>query len=124
MKVGVETGYTKCNNLTKHLEGCGTPKEKKHKCTYPDCKSAYIRPDNLKQHIATEHTKEFLYHCKKCKKGFTSSPLATAHRKICFPDNPKADHIDEDKEVENQKNDPKDDPKDNPNDNPQGNPDY
>ena len=79
MKADVEIGYTKQNDLSKHLEGCGVPKEKKFKCNYENCNAAYIHQDNLKQHIATEHTKQFLYHCKKCQKGFTSSPLATAH---------------------------------------------
>ena len=116
MKADVEIGYTKRNDLSKHLEGCGVPKEKKFKCNYENCNAAYIRQEYLKQHIATEHTKQFLYHCKKCQKGFTSSPLATAHRKICYPDKPKSDHTvedtenkgDETKEDEPTEDDPKD----------------
>ena len=79
---------------------------KKFKCNYENCTSAYIRQDNLKQHIATEHTKQFLYHCKKCQKGFTSSPLAIAHRKICYPEKPKSDHTAEDNEDETKENEP------------------
>ena len=26
-----------------------------------------------------------MYTCKKCKKGFFTSPEATAHRKLCYP---------------------------------------
>ena len=42
---------------------------------------------NLRQHIARDHTKEFLYTCQKCNKGFYTSPEATAHRKLCYPKN-------------------------------------
>ena len=116
MKADVEIGYTKWNDLSKHLEGCGVPKEKKFKCNYENCNAAYIHQDNLKQDTATEHRKQFLYHCKKCQKGFTSSPLATAHRKICYPDKLKSDHTvedtenkgDETKEDEPTEDDPKD----------------
>ena len=31
MDRGVETGYTKCNDLSIHLQSCGLAKEKKHK---------------------------------------------------------------------------------------------
>ena len=103
MKQGVETGYTKRNDLNKHLEGCGSVKEKKYKCTYENCNHSYIRPDNLKQHIATVHTKQILYTCKKCNKGFTSSPEATAHRKICFPDKPDTGHVNEEAEDDDNK---------------------
>ena len=114
MKADVEIGYTKRNDLSKHLEGCGVPKEKKFKCNYENCNAAYIHQDNLKQHIAIEHTKQFLYHCKKCQKGFTLSPLATAHRKICYPDKPKPDHTVEDTENPENKGDEtkEDEPKD------------
>ena len=82
MDKGVETRYTKRNNLAKHLLGCGGTKEKKFKCTYEKCNAAYIRQDNLKQHIAIQHTHVFLYKCKKCGNQFHTSPEATAHRKI------------------------------------------
>ena len=37
MKQGVETGYMKRNDVNKHLDGCGSVKEKKYKCTYENC---------------------------------------------------------------------------------------
>ena len=83
---GIYTGYTKRFDLTKHLERCGKdPSDKPFKCQgYDDCTKSFARLDNLKQHIASEHTKAVLYTCKKCKKGFTRSAEATNHRKICF----------------------------------------
>ena len=89
---GVETGYTKRNDLVKHLTSCGMEKEKKHKCDYENCTAAYVRPDNLKQHVAQVHTHKFLYFCKKCKQGFFTSPEATNHRKLCFPGKPAPGH--------------------------------
>ena len=96
MDRGVETGYTLCNVLSIHLESCGLAKEKKHKCTYESCKASYVRFDNLKQHISKEHTKQYLYTCKKCNKGFFTSPEATAHRKMCYTAKPADDHTEED----------------------------
>ena len=107
MKKDVLTGYTKRNDLSIHLQSCGKEKEKKFKCDYKDCKASYVRSDNLKQHIAKEHTKKILYTCKKCDKGFYTSPEATAHRKICYPEKPDDDHTVEDipkDEDENGKN--------------------
>ena len=101
MDRGVQTGYTKRNDLVKHLDGCGMIREKKYKCDYENCTSAYLRIDNLKQHIAQTHTKKFLYFCKKCQKGFYTSPEASGHRKMCYPGKPDADHTtDETKETE------------------------
>ena len=96
MDRGVETGYTKHNDLSIHLESCCLAKEKKHKCTYEGCKASYVRFDNLKQHISKEHTKQYLYTCKKCNKGFFTSPEATAHRKMCYTAKPADDHMEED----------------------------
>ena len=111
MEKEVYTGYTKRNDLAKHLEGCGTTKEKKHKCTHGDCQRSFIRIDNLKQHVAKEHTKVFLYKCKKCDKGFYTSPDATNHRKQCYPVPPNPSHTNEEQE-----DDEKDKDKDNPGD--------
>ena len=66
-----------------------------------------MRASNLRQHIAQDHTKEVLYTCKKCGKGFFTSPEATAHRKLCYPpkvivNNPEED-INEDEEKEGDK---------------------
>ena len=99
MKKDVESGYTKRNDLNKHLEGCGTTKEKKFKCTYPDCTESYIRSDNLRQHVARVHTKIPLYTCKKCNKGFFTSRDASIHRKDCFPGKPEAAHTEEESKV-------------------------
>ena len=44
-----------------------------------------MRASNLRQHVAQDHTKEVLYTCKKCGKGFFTSPEATPHRKLCYP---------------------------------------
>ena len=96
MDRGMETGYTKCNDLSIHLESCGLAKKKKHKCTYEGCKASYVRFDNLKQHVSKEHTKQYLYTCKKCNKGFYTSPEATVHRKICYTAKPADDHMEED----------------------------
>ena len=87
------------SDLNKHLEGCGTTKEKKFKCTYPDCTESYIRSDNLRQHVARVHTKIPLYTCKKCNKGFFTSRDASIHRKDCFPGKPEAAHTEEESEV-------------------------
>ena len=109
LEVGVETGYTKRNDLVHHLEGCGLEKEKKFKCEYEKCDASYMRSDNLKQHIAEKHTKKYLYFCKKCNKGFFKSPEASAHRKLCFPIKPPGDHtLDEEKQPTG---DPKEDEK-------------
>ena len=105
MKKGVESGYTKRNDLTKHLEGCGTVKEKKFKCTYENCKESYIRVDNLRQHVARVHTKEFLYSCKKCKKGFFMSREASFHRRACYPNKPEPGHTEQEEE-DDQKGEP------------------
>ena len=89
----IYTGYTKRNDLAKHLLSCGLDqKEKKYKCEYDKCEEAYVRYDNLKQHVAKIHTKEFLYTCKKCKEGFYTSPEATAHRRKCYPEKPDHSH--------------------------------
>ena len=92
MDKGIETGYTKRNDLTKHLLGCGSIREKKFKCTYEGCTAAYVRVDNLKQHVASQHTHAFLFYCKKCGKGFSTSPEATSHRKQCYPVDPDKEH--------------------------------
>ena len=96
MSQGVETGYTKRNDLNKHLEGCGKEKEKKHHCTYEGCDSSFIRFDNLRQHVAKVHTKDFLYKCKKCGCGFYTSPEASSHRRMCAPITPGWENITED----------------------------
>ena len=96
MSQGVQTGYTKRNDLNKHLEGCGREKEKKHHCNYDGCDAAFIRYDNLRQHVAKVHTKEFLYRCKKCNHGFYTSPEASNHRRMCVPVTPGQDSITED----------------------------
>ena len=101
MDRGAETGYTKCNDLVKHLETCGQVKEKKYICDYNDCGKSDVRYDNLRQHIAKDHPKQELYKCKKCNKGFTTSPEATAHRKICHPSKPDDNHVEQDLEVGN-----------------------
>ena len=96
MSQGVQTDYTKKNDLNKHLEGCGKEKEKKHHCTYEGCDSSFIRFDNLRQHVAKVHTKEFLYKCKKCGRGFYTSPEASSHRRMCTPITPGWENITED----------------------------
>ena len=122
MEKGVETGYTKRNDLVKHLTGCGLTRNKKYKCEYENCNAAYLRPDNLKQHIAQAHTKKFLYFCKKCNKGFCTSPEASNHCKLCYPEKPDTDHTSEetgktaegkedDKGKEGDKENPEDDTK-------------
>ena len=103
MKKDVESGYTMRNDLNKHLEGCGMTKEKKFKCTYPDCTESYIRSDNLRQHVARVHTKIPLYTCKKCNKGFFTSRDASIHRKDCFPGKPEAAHTEEESKVKGTK---------------------
>ena len=80
-----ETGYTKKNDLVHHLEKCGEGIERKHVCTWKDCTKSFMRASNLRQHVAQDHTKEVLYTCKKCGKGFFTSPESTAHRKLCYP---------------------------------------
>ena len=67
-------------------------KKRNMKCTYENCNAAYVRQDNLKQHIAVQHTHVFLYKCKKCDKQFHTSPEATAHRKNCYPVIPDKEH--------------------------------
>ena len=95
MKKKVLTGYTKRNDLVHHLEKCGLEVEKKYKCDWKDCTKSFIQVSNLRQHIVKDHTKVKLYHCKKCKQGFYTSPEATAHRKLCYltgaPVNPAED---------------------------------
>ena len=103
MKKDVESGYTMRNDLNKHLEGCGMTKEKKFKCTYPDCTESYIRSDNLRQHVARVHTKIPLYTCKKCNKGFFTSRDASIHRKDCFPGKPEAAHTEQESKVKGSK---------------------
>ena len=99
MKRGVESGYTKRNDLNKHLEGCGTTKEKKFKCTYQGCTESYVRSDNLRQHVSRVHTKIPLYTCKKCNKGFFTSKDASIHRKECFPGKPEPTYTEEESKV-------------------------
>ena len=104
MDRGVETGYTKHNDLTKHLTSCGGIKEKKYKCTYEGCNAAYVCPDNLKQHIALQHTHVFLYKCKKCGKEFYTSPDVTSHRKQYYPIAPDKDHVTEETDPKTDEN--------------------
>ena len=108
----VETGYTKRNDLVHHLEKCGEPVERKYVCTWKDCSKSFMRASNLRQHVARDHTKEVLYTCKKCGKGFFTSPEATAHRKLCYPkgivNNPEEDINEEEQEEEREKDKEKD----------------
>ena len=71
-----------------------------------------MRASNLRQHVARDHTKEVLYTCKKCGKGFFTSPEATAHRKLCYPkgivNNPEEDINEEEDEEEREKDEEKD----------------
>ena len=107
IKKQVKTGYTKRNDLVHHLEKCGLEIEKKFICDWKDCTKSFVRFSNLRQHVAKDHTKEKLYHCKKCKQGFFTSLEATAHRKLYYPSsapvNPSEDVGDEDKGDDNGK---------------------
>ena len=84
----IETGYTKRFDLTKHLVRCGKEStDKPFKCTgYENCDKSFARIENLRQHVAGNHTKELLYTCKKCGKGFSRSTDASNHRRICYQD--------------------------------------
>ena len=101
MLKNIETGYTKRFDLTKHLTRCGKEgTEKPFKCTgYGECVKAFARVENLRQHVALEHTKETLYKCKKCGRGFSRSTEATNHRRECFQKN------DEDNEPDDEEKD-------------------
>ena len=96
MDRGVKTGYTKCNDLSIHLESCGLVKEKKHKCTYEGCKASYVRFDNLKQHISKEHMKQYLYTCKKCNEGSSLHLRQLLIKKMCYTAKPADDYMEED----------------------------
>ena len=86
MANAIYTGYTKRFDLTKHLERCGKEvTDKPFSCSgYGDCEKSFARIENLRQHVASAHTKETLYKCKKCGRGFSRSSEATGHRKICY----------------------------------------
>ena len=98
----IETGYTKRFDLTKHLTRCGKEGvEKPFKCTgYGACEKSFARVENLRQHVASEHTKETLYKCKRCGKGFSRSSDASNHRRSCYQKDEEEDEPDKEEKRE------------------------
>ena len=92
------TGYTKRFDLQKHLVRCGTDiDDKPFKCEgYDNCERKFARVENLRQHVASDHTKELLYKCKKCGKGFSRSSEASGHRKNCYQEKEDPENAEED----------------------------
>ena len=47
------------------------------------CDASFFWPNTIREHYYKEHIKEFLYHCRKCGKGFHWKLRIPCHNKKC-----------------------------------------
>ena len=78
--------FTTKNDCTRHeQENCSLlddSQKKKHKCDI--CQVEKSSKQYLREHMAEEHTKTFIYHCKGCNKGFYKHTALNHHKKTCL----------------------------------------
>ena len=78
--------FTKKNDCTWHEEeNCpmlDKSQKKQHTCDI--CKAVRSSKQYLCEHIAEEHTKEYIYKCKGCGKGFFKHAALNHHKKSCL----------------------------------------
>ena len=70
--------FGRAHDLKRHLQFCGGKL-----CDYSGCLKKFFGITGLKEHIAAKHTKEHLYFCEKCSKGFFYRSLFSKHKKEC-----------------------------------------
>ena len=78
--------FTTKNDCTRHeQENCkqlDKSQKRKYKCDI--CQVEKSSKQYLREHMAEEHTKQFIYHCKGCNKGFYKHTALNHHKKACL----------------------------------------
>ncbi len=47
-----------------------------------ECGRVFTRPDNLKRHVKSIHSREMLFSCQECGKSFATKDKLTRHGKV------------------------------------------
>ena len=78
--------FTTKNDCTRHEEENCPMLDKSEKKQYicEICKAIRSSKQYLCEHIAEEHTKEYIYKCKGCGKGFFKHTALNHHKKSCL----------------------------------------
>ena len=78
--------FTTKNDCTRHEdENCPQlPKDQRKKYTCEHCSAQKSSKQYLREHIAEEHTKQYIYFCKGCRKGFYKHTALNFHKKNCL----------------------------------------
>ena len=78
--------FTTKNDCTRHEEeNCSMlDKSEKKQYTCEICNAVRSSKQYLREHVAEDHTKEYLYHCKGCGKGFFKHTALNHHKKSCL----------------------------------------
>ena len=78
--------FTTKNDCTRHEEENCPMLDKSEKKQYicEICKAVRSSKQYLREHIAEEHTKEYIYKCKGCGKGFFKHTALNHHKKSCL----------------------------------------
>ena len=78
--------FTTKNDCTRHEEeNCPMlDKSQKKQYTCETCNAVRSSKQYLHEHIAEEHTKEYIYKCKGCGKGFFKHTALNHHKKSCL----------------------------------------
>ena len=78
--------FTTKNDCTRHeQENCkqlDQSQKRKYKCDI--CQVEKSSKQYLHEHMAEEHTKQFIYHCKGCNKGIYKHTALNHHKKACL----------------------------------------
>ena len=81
-----QRSFTTKNDCTRHEEENCPMLDKSEKKQYicEICKAVRSSKQYLREHIAEEHTKEYIYKCKGCGKGFFKHTALNHHKKSCL----------------------------------------
>ena len=76
-----EAKYTTRDELNRHVAKNCQVKEPEFFCDQFD--ASFFWPNTIREHYYKEHIKKFLYHCRKCGKGFHWKSRIPRHHKKC-----------------------------------------
>jgi len=69
--------FSRSHDLKRHFAMCGGKP-----CDYPNCTKKFLCVTALREHVAAIHTREYLYRCGKCSKGFFYRSAISKHKKM------------------------------------------